>query len=121
MPRGTVVLVDDDAAVRRALERLLVSTGFAVESFADAASYLAAPAPAPPACLVIDIRMPVINGFELQAAVAGTWRALPIVFISGHGDEDVRAQALAAGAVDVLFKPIDETVLLAAIERALAR
>ena len=121
MPRGTVVLVDDDAAVRRALKRLLVSAGFAVASFADAASYLAAPAPELPACLVIDIRMPVMNGVELQAAVTGTRRGLPIVFITGHGDEDVRAQALAAGAIEVLFKPIDETVLLAAIERALAR
>jgi FixJ family two-component response regulator len=60
-----------------------------------------------------------MTGFDLQAAVFGTMRAVPIVFITGHGDEDVRAQALATGVVDVLFKPIDKTALLRAIARAL--
>jgi FixJ family two-component response regulator len=116
---GTVFLIDDDAPVRKALERLIRAAGYDVTSLADGLAYLALPAPAPPACLVLDIRMPGMTGFDLQAAVFGTMRAVPIVFITGHGDEDVRAQALATGVVDVLFKPIDETALLRAIARAL--
>lgn len=119
MSRGTVFLVDDDASVRKALHRLIASAGFEVESFADAAAFLARPAPSLPACIVLDIRMPRMTGFDLQGAIAGTARALPVVFITGHGDDEVRDQALQSGAVDVLFKPVDETVLMGAIERAL--
>jgi FixJ family two-component response regulator len=117
--RGTVILVDDDASVRKALQRLIRAAGYDVQSFADAASYLSRPAPSIPACMVLDIRMPVMTGFDLQSAIAGTSRSLPVVFITGHGDEDVRTQALEAGAVDVLFKPIDEEALVSAIEKAL--
>jgi two-component system response regulator FixJ len=116
---GTVILVDDDASVRKALQRLIRAAGYEVQSFADAASYLERPAPSRPACIVLDIRMPAMTGFDLQSAIAGTSRSLPVVFITGHGDEDVRTQALEAGAVDVLFKPIDEDALVAAIEKAL--
>jgi FixJ family two-component response regulator len=119
MTRGTVFLVDDDASVRKALQRLIRAAGYDVESFPDAAGYLASPAPSLPACIVLDIRMPSMSGFELQSAIAGTPRALPVVFITGHGDEAVRSQALEAGAVDVLFKPIDEEELVSAIEKAL--
>jgi FixJ family two-component response regulator len=119
MSRGTVFLVDDDASVRRALERLIRVAGYDVESFADAAGYLASAPPAAPACIVLDIRMPAMSGFELQSEIAGTPRALPVVFITGHGDESIRVQALQAGAVDVLFKPIDEEQLVSAIEKAL--
>jgi FixJ family two-component response regulator len=119
MSRGTVILVDDDASVRRALERLIRVAGYEVESFADAAGYLASVPPTEPACIVLDIRMPTMSGFELQSAIAGTPLALPVVFITGHGDESVRVQALQAGAVDVLFKPIDEEQLVGAIEKAL--
>jgi FixJ family two-component response regulator len=121
MPRSRVALVDDDPAVRRALHRLMVSAGYDVQSFADAGSYLTSPAVPPPACLLLDIGMPAMDGFELQSAMAGTEHDLPVVFITGHGDEDVRVQALAAGAIDVLFKPIDEATLLAAIEKALGQ
>ena len=119
MTRGTVFLVDDDASVRKALQRLIRAAGYDVESFPDAAGYLASPAPSLPACIVLDIRMPTMSGFELRSAIAGTSRALPVVFITGHGDEAVRSQALEAGAVDVLFKPIDEEELVSAIEKAL--
>jgi FixJ family two-component response regulator len=119
MTRGTVFLVDDDASVRKALRRLIRSAGFDVEAFEDAAGYLAAPPPSERACMVLDVRMPAMTGFELHAAIAGTPRALPTVFITGHGDERIRGQALAAGAVDLLFKPIDEEELVSAIERAL--
>ena len=120
MARGTVILVDDDPSVRGSLERLIRTGGYEVEALADAASYFACSIPVLPACLVLDIRMPGISGLELQAAIAGTPHALPVVFITGHGDEDVRARALASGAIDVLFKPVDEEVLFGAIERALA-
>ena len=119
MPRGKVFLVDDDASVRKALQRLIGAAGFEVESFPDASAYLAGPAPSRPACIVLDIQMTAMTGFELQAAIFGTERDLPIVFITGHGDEDVRTQAIESGAIDVLFKPIDETILVEAIERAL--
>ena len=93
--------------------------GFDVASFPDAAGYLASPPPSAPACIVLDIRMPAMSGLELQGVIAGTPRGLPVVFITGHGDESVRSQALEAGAVDVLFKPIDEEQLVSAIEKAL--
>jgi FixJ family two-component response regulator len=119
--RATVYLVDDDAAVRRGLDRLLRGAGYAVEALPGGAEYLAGPAPAERSCLVLDIRMPGMSGFELQEAIAGTPHARPIVFITGHGDEEVRTRALSAGAVEVLFKPIDMKVLLDAVERALAQ
>ena len=119
MAPGRVYLIEDDASVRKALHRLIRIAGFHVESFADCAAFLASRAPSRPACLVLDIRMAVMTGLELRSAIAGTPHALPIVFITGHGDESVRTQALSDGAVDVLFKPIDEMALVAAIERAL--
>jgi FixJ family two-component response regulator len=98
---------------------LIGAAGFDVQSFSDAASYLTGPLPEAPGCIVLDIRMPVMTGFELQSAISGTERSLPIVFITGHGGEDVRAQALESGAVALLFKPVDEHALLEAIEKAL--
>jgi FixJ family two-component response regulator len=119
MMRGKVYLVEDDRSVRKALHRLIESAGFEVESFADAAGYMGCPVPSPPACIVLDVRMPIVSGFELQSAISGTDRALPIVFITGHGGEDSRAKALESGAVALLFKPLDEDALLSAIDRAL--
>lgn len=117
----TVIVVDDDASVRRALGRLIRAAGYDVEVLSAASEYLARDAPARPACLVVDIRMPGMTGIELQRVIEGTQRALPIVFITGHGDDAIREQSLAAGAVDVLYKPVDDQVLLAAIEQALWR
>src|SRR5262245_22446587 len=119
MRRGRVFVVDDDASVRRALHRLLQAAGFEVESYPDAAAYLERPVPPPPACLVLDIRMPGMTGLEFQRAIVGTHRELPVIFITGHGGEEMRAQGLGAGAVAVLFKPIDEEALIGAIEKAL--
>jgi FixJ family two-component response regulator len=116
-----VFIVDDDASVRKALGRLVRSAGYEVEMFSGAAEYLARSAPERPACLVVDIRMPGMTGLELQQAIDGTRMSLPVVFITGHGDDAIREQTLAAGAVDVLYKPVDDDVLLAAIEQALRR
>ena len=117
-----VFIVDDDPSVLKALGRLVRAAGYDVEVFGSATEYLARePPPRPPACLLLDVRMPGMNGPELQRAIEGTGRGLPVVFITGHGDDTVRAQVLAAGAVDVLSKPVDDSVLLAAIEHALRR
>ena len=118
---ATVFVVDDDDSVRRALGRLIRAAGYDVEVFSAAADYLVRDAPERPACLVLDIRMPGMTGVELQRTIEGTERGIPIVFITGHGDDVIREQSLAAGAVDVLYKPVDDQVLLAAIERALWR
>jgi FixJ family two-component response regulator len=114
-----VLVIDDDAAVRRALRRLICAAGYDVEVLETAAAYLERDAPERPACLVLDIRMPGMSGLDLQQAIEGTSRDLPIVFVTGHGDEDVRNHALSNGAVDVLHKPLDQAVLLEAIDRAL--
>ena len=121
MLAGHVVVIDDDSSVRRALARLIRAAGYEVETLADARAYLEHGAVARPACLVLDIRMPGMSGLELQSAIQGTARSLPIVFITGHGEDDTRSSALSAGAVDVLQKPLDDKILFAAIERALAR
>ena len=114
-----VYIVDDDGPVRKALRRLVKSAGYEVETFTSAEDYLAGEPADAPACLVLDMRMPGMSGLDLQRAVKGTERDLPIVFITGHGDEDARAQAMDGGAVAVLQKPLDGDGLLAAIARAL--
>ncbi len=113
-----ILIVDDDGPVRRALGRLIQAAGYRVELFASAEEYLAREPADLPACLVLDIRMPGMGGLELQRAIGGTPRSLPIVFVSGHGDDEARNQALAAGAIAVLSKPLDEQVLLGAIRSA---
>jgi FixJ family two-component response regulator len=114
-----ILVVDDDGPVRRALGRLFKSAGYEVQLFASADAYLAQEPAKRPACLVLDMRMPGMGGLALQRAIAGTARGLPIVFVTGHADEDARTQALAAGAIAVLQKPLDEEVLLAAVNTAL--
>jgi FixJ family two-component response regulator len=120
-PAPLVFIVDDDASVRKALGRLVRAAGYEVELFGCASEFLARDVSIRPACLLLDVRMPGMSGIELQQTLGGTQRDLPIVFITGHGDEAVREKTLAAGAVDVLYKPVDDRVLLAAIEQALSR
>jgi FixJ family two-component response regulator len=120
MCRGTVILVDDDEPVRKALARLIRCAGYEVEALHDAEAFLSRDPVDTLACLVLDLRMPGMGGLELFHAIAGTSRALPIVFITGHGSEDVRVEAMAAGAVDVLDKPVDQAALLGAIDLALS-
>jgi len=85
-----------------------------------AEAYLACPPPQPPACLLLDIRMPGMTGLELQRAIEGTPMELPIVFITGHADEEL-LQSLSRRTVNVLYKPLDDVALLAAIDAALAQ
>lgn len=114
-----VLVVDDDEPVRRSLGRLLHSAGFEAELLAGAEAYLRRDVPTRPACLLLDMRMPGMGGMELRHRIAGTAHDLPIIFITAHGDEALRRALILSGAVDVLFKPLDADVLLAAVARAL--
>jgi FixJ family two-component response regulator len=120
--RATVFLVDDDASVRRALARLIKSAGHNVQTFASAREFLDTSADAEEAaCLILDVRMPGLTGIDLQRELQTMNRNLPIVFITGHGDIPMSVKAMKAGAVDFLPKPVKDTDLLRAIERAIAR
>ncbi|MBB1631433.1 response regulator transcription factor [Cupriavidus sp. UME77] len=118
----TVLVVDDDDAVRRALMRLIRAAGYLVEGFGSAREFLDSGSPAEcNACLVLDLQLPDLNGLELQRELNGTGRPLPIVFITGHGDIPASVRAMKAGATDFLVKPVSDSELLSAIEAALGR
>jgi FixJ family two-component response regulator len=117
----TIAVIDDDESVRRALRRLLRSTGLAVVTFATAEAFLEDGSQPPPDCLVLDVRLPGLSGLELQQRLAAAGRHIPIVFITAHEDEQTRRQALAAGALEFLAKPFHEEVLLDALTVALGR
>ncbi len=120
--RGAVVhVIDDDAGTRTGLCRLLEAAGYEARSYASAGDFLLADAADAPGCVLLDVRMPGPSGLELQQALARREHALPIVFLSGHGDIPTSVRALKAGAVDFLTKPVGRATLLAAIEDALAR
>jgi FixJ family two-component response regulator len=120
MPRvPLIVIVDDDDALRNSLDNLLRSVGFRAQGFASAEAFLRSDQARDTACLILDVRMPGMNGLELQRQmVAANWQT-PIIFITSHADDDARAQALAAGAVAFLYKPCREDHLLHAIDAAL--
>jgi FixJ family two-component response regulator len=117
-PRALVVVVDDDASVRRGLERLLRSAGYAVETFASARAFLDRGDYARASCLVLDVRMPGQSGLDLQNVLVTAGYDIPILFITGHGDVAMAVQAIKAGAVDFLAKPFDDDVFLEAVHQA---
>ncbi len=117
----TVFLVDDDPSVLSALGRLLRATGYTVEAHASPRAFLERAAAPLRGCVVVDLRMPDVGGLELQEELAQQGCLLPLVFLSGHGDVPSTVRAMKAGAIDFLSKPCEDTDLLAAIERALAR
>lgn len=114
-----VTVVDDDESVRESLPDLLRAFGFAAESFASAAEFLASDAAGRTDCLLLDIAMPGMTGLELQRELTRGRQAIPIVFITALGDEHLRSRALAQGAVACLPKPFGEAALLHALEAAL--
>ncbi len=118
---GTVFVVDDDASVREALGGLMRSVGLAVETFASAQEFLSHPGANRPSCLVLDLRLPDLNGLDLQQRMAELQRDIPIIFITGHGDIPTSVRAMKAGAVEFLTKPFRDQVLLDAINQAIAR
>ena len=118
---GIVYIVDDDDSVRRGLERLLRSAGYRTETFASGREFLERADLKGPRCLVLDVRMPLWSGFDLQEMLAARGFKIPVIFITGHGDIPMAVRAMKAGAVDFLPKPFDEEHLLEAIEQALAK
>lgn len=113
-----IAIVDDDADVRLALERLLCSAGFAVQVCASGEELMAATVDAPD-CVVLDLHMPGLSGFDVQARLAEVRPALPVVVITGHDTPESRARALGQGAAAYLCKPVDDEALLAAIDGAI--
>lgn len=114
-----VFVVDDDAAVRKSLARLLAAHGLHAEAFDSAAAFLKSGLADRAGCIVLDVRMAGLSGLDLQAELARAECALPIIFLTGHGDIPMSVKAMKGGAADFLTKPVDEEVLLAAIRRAL--
>jgi FixJ family two-component response regulator len=116
-----VFVVDDDISVRESLEALIRFVGWQAETFASAEEFLARPRPLGPSCLVLDVSLPELNGLELQKLIATDRIDMPIIFITGHGDIPMTVQAMKAGAVEFLTKPIDDDALLSAIRHAIER
>ncbi len=113
-----ITVVDDDDSVRESLSGLIRSVGFKIATFASAEEFLGWERRCDADCLILDVRMPGMNGLELQRRLVCDGTPVPVIFITAHGDEETRAQALAAGAVEYLFKPFSEEALLKAIETA---
>jgi FixJ family two-component response regulator len=113
-----ISIVDDDPSVRRALRRLLQAAGYSVEAYASAVDFLASPPIDRTACLVLDIRLDGMTGFDLQARLAADQMAIPIIFITAHDDVATRDRVQEVGAAAYLPKPFDPAALLAAVRSA---
>jgi FixJ family two-component response regulator len=120
-PGPTVYVVDDDLDLLKAIERLLQSAGFDVATFRTPQLFLERFDRTAPGCLVLDLAMPGLSGLELQRVLEQQVSHLPIVFLTGRGDIAMSVQAMKNGAADFLTKPVDDSVLIAAIQEALAR
>lgn len=113
-----VLVLDDEAELRRALERLLRAEGYAVTAYDDPAAFLAAVTPDTKGCAILDVAMPGLDGLAVQHRLADTGARLPIVFLTGHGDIPMSVEAMRAGAIDSLTKPVKADDLLRAVRRA---
>jgi len=114
-----ISIVDDDDSLRNSLDNLIRSVGFHAQGFSSAEAFLSSNQAHDTACLILDMRLPGMNGLELQRQLlAANWR-IPIIFITSHADGDAQARALEAGAVDYLYKPFREEQLLNAIDAAM--
>jgi FixJ family two-component response regulator len=118
---AVIAIVDDDRWSREGLSSLIRSAGLQVESFESAQEFLARPAVKVLSCLVLDLQLPGLSGLDLQKQMAEVGMEIPIVFLTGHGDIPASVEAMKAGAVEFLTKPVDEQKLLQAIEEAVAR
>ena len=116
-----VHLVDDDEAIRRSAGFMLKTSGFAVRSYDNGVELLKAAPDLEPGCILLDIRMPGMDGLEVQAALRQKGVALPVVIMTGHGDVGLAVQAMKAGAVDFIEKPFEKSVLVSAIEQGIER
>jgi FixJ family two-component response regulator len=115
-----VAIVDDDESMRSAIQGLMKAVGLSAQAFASAEEFLNSGQQNNTACLIADIRMPGMSGLDLQARLNSEHRRIPIIFITAHGDTNVRMQALRAGAVEFLAKPFSDDVLLDHVRAALA-
>jgi FixJ family two-component response regulator len=116
---STIFVVDDDAAVRRSLMRLLRSAGWNAEAFASAGDLLERAPITGPGCVLLDVHMPGMNGLELQERMINAGIFLPVVFLSGKGDIPMSVRAMKHGAVDFLVKPVEEDILFQALDQAI--
>jgi FixJ family two-component response regulator len=115
-----VVVVEDDGSYRSAVQRLLKAAGFRVQSFASAEDFLSSGQQQVTGCLIADIRMPGMSGLDLQSKLNSNHCPIPTIFITAHGDEKMRLQAMRSGAVKFLAKPFDGETLLEGVRVALA-
>jgi FixJ family two-component response regulator len=120
-PTPTVFVVDDDSAVLKSLTRLLRSAGLTVATFSSPRDFLDRHDPMLPGCLVLDVAMPGLNGFELQKEICAGGHERSIVFLTGHGDIPMSVQAMKGGAVDFLTKPVNDSDLLTAVRAAIEK
>jgi len=116
-----ISIVDDDEALRTSLENLVRSVGFRTQGFSSGEAFLTSNHLHDTACLLLDVRMARMNGLEVQGQIVASNLPIPIIFMTSFADGDVRAKAMAAGAVDFLYKPFSEEILLKAIDKALQR
>jgi FixJ family two-component response regulator len=119
--RAVVFVVDDDPSMRRSLESLLRSVGHDVRLFSSAQEFMQAERPDAPGCLVLDVRLPGMSGLAFQEELAKADVALPVIFVTGHGDVPMTVRAMKAGAAEFLTKPFDDQVLLDAVHAAIER
>ncbi len=117
--KGIVFVIDDSISIRRSLERLIKSVGLTVQSYASADEFLKSGRPKTESCIVLDVRMPGLTGFELQEALAASDIRIPIIFLTGHANVPMSVKAMKAGAIDFIEKPFNDSVLLEAIHKAL--
>ena len=121
LPAPTVFVVDDDPAVLKSLSRLLRSEGLAVNTYTSSREFLERYNPNLPGCLLLDVAMPEMTGLELQRALIARGHEIPIVFLTGHGDSPMSAEAMKNGAVDFLSKPVNDNDLLNAVRAAIEK
>ena len=121
LPDQCVYIVDDDEAVRDSLSALLGSKGYAVTSFGSATEFLETTRALPPGCLVVDIRMPEMDGLELQQRLIERGLGFPLIVITGHGDVPLAVRAMKAGAIDFIQKPFDSQTILDSLKAAFAQ
>jgi FixJ family two-component response regulator len=117
--RYLVSVIDDDESVRESLPALLSEVGFDIRAFSSAEEFLESDCVAQTSCLILDLAMPRMTGPDLQQELTRRRRAIPIIYITGHRDEAIRPRLLAGGAVECLFKPFSDTVLIEALNTAL--
>jgi FixJ family two-component response regulator len=115
-PAKTIAIIDDDESVRCALRRLVQTAGWTALTFTTAEAFLELPAQLPHACIILDLCLPGLTGLELKKQLDAAGRMLPVIFITAHANEQIREQALQAGAIAFLSKPFDDQDLLDVLE-----